>query len=169
MHINSGGDFFGTSFKPFLRKKWQTYSKHTQVSFWGNVAVEEHYDLRHTGAELKGFFSRLEFQKAQGQAPSAIKMIKADILPGATDMYYRDVIGRWLLLGSVLGFFSRGLRLFLLILFLWLVIFSDCHASKATPNPAPPIHCFRHFAKDGLSNAGCPFLTFVDLSMLLSF
>ena len=34
-----------------------------QVSHWGNIAVEEHYQLVHTGAKLKSQFSRLDFQR----------------------------------------------------------------------------------------------------------
>jgi oligosaccharyltransferase complex subunit alpha (ribophorin I) len=39
-----------------------TVTREVEVSLWGNVAVEEHYDLRHTGAALKGGFSRLDYQ-----------------------------------------------------------------------------------------------------------
>mgnify|MGYP001092101825 CR=1 FL=1 len=34
-----------------------------EISHWGNVAVEEVYDLKHTGASLIGEFSRADFQK----------------------------------------------------------------------------------------------------------
>ena len=36
-----------------------------EVSHWGNIAVEETIDIRHTGALLKGPFSRYEYQRNQ--------------------------------------------------------------------------------------------------------
>ena len=40
-----------------------TAEREIEVSHWGNVAVEEVYDLTHTGAKLVGGFSRADFQK----------------------------------------------------------------------------------------------------------
>lgn len=34
-----------------------------EVSHWGNIAVEETIDVLHTGAKLKGSFSRYDFQR----------------------------------------------------------------------------------------------------------
>ena len=34
-----------------------------EVSHWGNIAVEETLDVLHTGARLKGPFSRYDFQR----------------------------------------------------------------------------------------------------------
>lgn len=39
-----------------------TCTKEIEVSHWGNIAVEEVYEMEHTGAKLKGGFSRLDFQ-----------------------------------------------------------------------------------------------------------
>jgi oligosaccharyltransferase complex subunit alpha (ribophorin I) len=36
--------------------------REVEVSMWGNVAVEEHYSLSHTGATLKHGFSRIDYQ-----------------------------------------------------------------------------------------------------------
>lgn len=36
-----------------------------EVSLWGNIAVEEHIDMKHTGATLKGPFSRFDYQRQQ--------------------------------------------------------------------------------------------------------
>ena len=33
-----------------------------EVSHWGNVEVTEHYNLVYRGAQLKGEFSRFEYQ-----------------------------------------------------------------------------------------------------------
>eukprot|EP01094_Clydonella_sp_ATCC50884_P009332 TRINITY_DN1884_c0_g1_i2.p1 TRINITY_DN1884_c0_g1~~TRINITY_DN1884_c0_g1_i2.p1 ORF type:complete len:455 (+),score=172.88 TRINITY_DN1884_c0_g1_i2:697-2061(+) len=62
-----------------------------EISHWGNVAVEEHYELHNTGAELLGSFSRLDYQHGViGNSFEELVMM----LPGdASEIYYRDVIG----------------------------------------------------------------------------
>lgn len=63
-----------------------------EVSHWGNIAVEETVDVRHTGAQLKGSFSRYDYQRNQdGQA--SIKSFKTNLPAAARDVYYRDEIG----------------------------------------------------------------------------
>lgn len=58
---------------PFLTvsslKRW------IEVSHWGNIAVEETIDVYHSGAKLKGPFSRLDFQRRQ-DSYSAVKTFK---------------------------------------------------------------------------------------------
>lgn len=58
---------------PFLAvsnlKRW------IEVSHWGNIAVEETIDMYHSGAKLKGSFSRLDFQRRQ-DSYSAVKTFK---------------------------------------------------------------------------------------------
>lgn len=63
-----------------------------EVSHWGNVAVEEEIDMKHTGAVLKGPFSRYDYQRASGPDPS-IKAFKTVLAAAAKDVYYRDAIG----------------------------------------------------------------------------
>lgn len=63
-----------------------------EVSHWGNVAVEETVDLYHTGAKLKGAFSRFDYMRKQGGSAS-VKSIKTLLPPTAADVYYRDEIG----------------------------------------------------------------------------
>lgn len=46
-----------------------------EVSHWGNIAIEETVDGRHTGALLKGPFSRYEYQRNQ-DGISSIKAFK---------------------------------------------------------------------------------------------
>lgn len=46
-----------------------------EVSHWGNIAVEEHVDIRHSGATLKGSFSRFDYQRSQ-DGVSSIKSFK---------------------------------------------------------------------------------------------
>lgn len=49
-----------------------------ELSHWGNIAVEEHIEMRHTGANLKGPFSRYDYQRAQ-DGVSSIKSFKVCI------------------------------------------------------------------------------------------
>lgn len=52
-----------------------------EVSHWGNVAVEEDITLEHTGAKLKGPFSRYDYQREPESGLSSVKVFKT-ILPG---------------------------------------------------------------------------------------
>ncbi len=64
------------------------------VSHWGSVAFEDSLDISQTGALLKGFFSRYEFQQnPRGIGPSAVKVLKATMPANAHDIYYRDETG----------------------------------------------------------------------------
>lgn len=64
-----------------------------EVSHWGNIAVEETIDLLHTGAVLKGPFSRYDFQREAQSGLSSVKSFKTVLPAAATDAYYRDDIG----------------------------------------------------------------------------
>ena len=46
-----------------------------EVSHWGNIAVEETLDLYHSGAVLKGSFSRYDYQRQQ-DGVSSVKSFK---------------------------------------------------------------------------------------------
>lgn len=63
-----------------------------EVSMWGNIAVEETVDVRHNGAQLKGSFSRYEFQR-ENSGISGVKNFKTLLPAAAKDVYYRDDIG----------------------------------------------------------------------------
>ena len=63
-----------------------------EISHWGNIAVEETIDMYHSGAKLKGSFSRLDFQRKQDSF-SAVKTFKTSLPASARDIYYRDEIG----------------------------------------------------------------------------
>jgi len=63
-----------------------------EVSHWGNIAVEEHIEIRHTGAELKGPFSRYDYQRTQ-EPGASVKAFKTVLPAAARDVYYRDEIG----------------------------------------------------------------------------
>jgi len=66
--------------------------KEIEISHWGNIAVEESYYLKHTGAKLKGGFSRYDYQRSN-QGVSSFRQINAVLPASATDIYYRDRIG----------------------------------------------------------------------------
>ncbi|RKP12063.1 Ribophorin I [Piptocephalis cylindrospora] len=61
----------------------------------GNLAVEEHVDLRHDGAAIDGQFSRLDFQRSAATIPQTAAVLSVPVLlPAmARDIYYRDAIG----------------------------------------------------------------------------
>ncbi|XP_047488055.1 dolichyl-diphosphooligosaccharide--protein glycosyltransferase subunit 1-like [Penaeus chinensis] len=63
-----------------------------ELSHWGNIAVEETIDVLHTGAKLKGSFSRYDFQR-EHNTYSSVKSFKTIIPASAKDVYYRDEIG----------------------------------------------------------------------------
>ncbi|XP_006900801.1 PREDICTED: dolichyl-diphosphooligosaccharide--protein glycosyltransferase subunit 1-like [Elephantulus edwardii] len=64
-----------------------------EVSHWGNIAVEENVDLKHTGAVLKGPFSRYDYQRQPDSGISSIRSFKTILPAAAQDLYYRDEIG----------------------------------------------------------------------------
>lgn len=51
-----------------------------EVSHWGNIAVEETIDLKHSGATLKGPFSRYEYQRETQSGLSSVKSFKVIIM-----------------------------------------------------------------------------------------
>ncbi|KAG7165132.1 Dolichyl-diphosphooligosaccharide--protein glycosyltransferase subunit 1-like [Homarus americanus] len=63
-----------------------------EVSHWGNIAIEETIDVLHTGAKLKGPFSRYDYQR-EHNSYSSIKSFKTIMPASAKDVYYRDEIG----------------------------------------------------------------------------
>lgn len=67
-------------------------SRSIEVSMWGNIAIEEVVDIRHSGASLKGSFSRYEFQR-ENSGVASVKSFKTILPASASDVYYRDDIG----------------------------------------------------------------------------
>ncbi|KAL0132295.1 hypothetical protein PUN28_000228 [Cardiocondyla obscurior] len=64
-----------------------------EISHWGNIAVEEHIDLLHTGALLKGPFSRYEYARESKSGQASIQSFDTILPAAASDIYYRDEIG----------------------------------------------------------------------------
>ena len=65
--------------------------KDVEVSHWGNIAVEEKFEVKHEGAELKGTFSRVDYM--HGSAGNSAREFVQILPKGAADVYYRDQIG----------------------------------------------------------------------------
>jgi len=68
-------------------------SREIEVSNWGNIAVEEMYEVKHTGAKLKGGFSRIDYMMHQSSSSPSFRSLKASIPAQASNIYYRDQIG----------------------------------------------------------------------------
>jgi oligosaccharyltransferase complex subunit alpha (ribophorin I) len=64
-----------------------------EISHWGNVAVEEHIHVKHTGAVLRGSYSRFDHQRVPNSGASSVKSFKTILPAAAADVYYRDEIG----------------------------------------------------------------------------
>ncbi|XP_045447098.1 dolichyl-diphosphooligosaccharide--protein glycosyltransferase subunit 1 [Melitaea cinxia] len=64
-----------------------------EVSHWGNIAVEEVIDIEHTGAKLKGPFSRYDYQQDHHSGPASVRSYKTLLPASASDVYYRDTNG----------------------------------------------------------------------------
>lgn len=74
----------------------KTLRRDLELSHWGgNLAIEDHMWLVNEGAELKGFFSRLQLQQAAYyKAPTHyLKDLTLELPYAASDVYYRDEIG----------------------------------------------------------------------------
>lgn len=68
-------------------------NREIEVSHWGNIAVEETYELKHVGAKLKGGFSRLEYQQRRAASAPYFTKLMAYLPSEAYNIYYRDQIG----------------------------------------------------------------------------
>jgi oligosaccharyltransferase complex subunit alpha (ribophorin I) len=77
--------------KPFA--KLTRAEREIEVSHWGNIAVEETYELRNVGANLDGGFSRLDYQMQRSTDSPSFAGLTAFLPKEARDIYYRDQIG----------------------------------------------------------------------------
>ncbi|XP_018313793.1 dolichyl-diphosphooligosaccharide--protein glycosyltransferase subunit 1 [Mycetomoellerius zeteki] len=75
----------------FLTVTW--LERIIEISHWGNIAVEEHIALLHTGALLKGSFSRYEYARESKSGQASIQSFDTILPAAASDIYYRDEIG----------------------------------------------------------------------------
>lgn len=67
-----------------------------EVSHWGNIAVEETIDIVHSGAILKGSFSRYDYQKDARSSQPSVKSYKTILPASATEVYYRYILIRYM-------------------------------------------------------------------------
>jgi oligosaccharyltransferase complex subunit alpha (ribophorin I) len=68
-------------------------TREIEVSHWGNIAIEEIYELKHAGAILKGGFSRFDYQMRRGAPSASFRSLIAHLPSQASNIYYRDQIG----------------------------------------------------------------------------
>jgi oligosaccharyltransferase complex subunit alpha (ribophorin I) len=65
-----------------------------EVSHWGNIAVEQRYQLTNLGAELDGEFSRVDYDDyGRYGGKNAIRQLRARLPMKAWGLWYRDEIG----------------------------------------------------------------------------
>jgi oligosaccharyltransferase complex subunit alpha (ribophorin I) len=80
--------------KPFA--KFSQAEREIEVSHWGNIAVEETYELKHVGAKLIGGFSRFDYQTYQINRANdypVFTTLTAYLPLESRNIYYRDQIG----------------------------------------------------------------------------
>lgn len=77
--------------KPFA--KFSQAEREIEVSHWGNIAVEETYELKHVGAKLIGGFSRFDYQQSRSSDSPSFTSLSAFLPLEARNIYYRDQIG----------------------------------------------------------------------------
>lgn len=65
-----------------------------EVSHWGNIAVEDKYQIENIGAKLEGEFGRVDYdQYGRTGGKNAIKMVRAKLPMRSWGLWYRDEIG----------------------------------------------------------------------------
>uniref|UniRef100_A0A2M4A0S2 Dolichyl-diphosphooligosaccharide--protein glycosyltransferase subunit 1 n=1 Tax=Anopheles triannulatus TaxID=58253 RepID=A0A2M4A0S2_9DIPT len=79
------------NFAPFLTVT--RLDRTIEVSHWGNIAVEETIDILHSGAALKGAFSRYDYQKDTRTNQPSVRSYKTLLPASASGVYYRDTNG----------------------------------------------------------------------------
>ncbi|KAJ2940658.1 hypothetical protein O0L34_g14764 [Tuta absoluta] len=95
-----------TAIAPFTEKELSVHYKNNspfltvtrlerliEVSHWGNIAIEEVIEVEHTGAKLKGPFSRFDYQQDHHSGPASVRSYKTLLPASASDVYYRDTNG----------------------------------------------------------------------------
>jgi oligosaccharyltransferase complex subunit alpha (ribophorin I) len=68
--------------------------KTIEISHWGNILVDEYYEIRNLAAGIKGEFGRVDYNDWDGsKAPYAIKSLQTDLPRYIRGLYYWDFIG----------------------------------------------------------------------------
>lgn len=76
---------------PFL--KVTRLERLIEISHWGNIAVQENIEILHTGAKLKGPFSRYDYQRETNANHYSVKAYRTILPASAHSIYYRDSNG----------------------------------------------------------------------------
>ncbi|XP_011563062.3 dolichyl-diphosphooligosaccharide--protein glycosyltransferase subunit 1 [Plutella xylostella] len=95
-----------TNIAPFTEKELSVHYKNNspfltvtrverliELSHWGNIAIEETIEIEHTGAKLKGPFSRYDYQQDERSSSASVSSYKTLLPASAADVYYRDTNG----------------------------------------------------------------------------
>lgn len=65
-----------------------------EVSHWGNVAIEERYQIENVGAKLEGEFGRVDYdERGRHGGRNALKRLRAKLPLRSNNLWYRDEIG----------------------------------------------------------------------------
>lgn len=67
-------------------------SKTFTVSHWGNIGVDEYFNMENVGAKLKGEFSRVDYDYLR-KGDNCLKQISAEFPSYIQNMYFTDYIG----------------------------------------------------------------------------
>ena len=65
-----------------------------EVSHWGNVAIEERYQIENVGAKLEGEFGRVDYDdRGRNGGKNALRKLRAKLPLRSNNLWYRDEIG----------------------------------------------------------------------------
>lgn len=65
-----------------------------EVSHWGNIAIEDKYQIENIGAKLEGEFGRVDYDEyGRGGGKNAIRRLRAHLPLRSFGLWYRDEIG----------------------------------------------------------------------------
>mmetsp|Transcript_5675 Transcript_5675/g.12553 ORF Transcript_5675/g.12553 Transcript_5675/m.12553 type:complete len:602 (+) Transcript_5675:38-1843(+) len=74
-------------------KKVTTLVREIEVSHWGNIYVEESYEIKNDGAKHTGSFSRLKYAHTYNGKGNSFREMRARFPASAHSLYYVDLIG----------------------------------------------------------------------------
>jgi oligosaccharyltransferase complex subunit alpha (ribophorin I) len=65
-----------------------------EISHWGNIAVEEKYQVENIGSKLEGEFGRVDYdEEGRRGAKNSLGNLKANLPMKAFGLWFRDEIG----------------------------------------------------------------------------
>eukprot|EP00878_Enallax_costatus_P023618 GHUV01025125.1.p1 GENE.GHUV01025125.1~~GHUV01025125.1.p1 ORF type:complete len:457 (+),score=118.13 GHUV01025125.1:677-2047(+) len=74
-------------------KKVNNLVREIEISHWGNIYVEEQYEIQNAGSKHTGKFSRLAYAHNPGGKTNSFQQVYAHIPLSAHSTYYKDIIG----------------------------------------------------------------------------